>query len=690
MPESKKTKKELIDELDACRTSLVAHLEKAINDTGQENDPLLRECDFFQTFINDMAEPILVIDTDFKVKYANKAARQLSGEKTPPEPGAETCYKLLFNFDSQCDHKGQKCLLSQVIKEKKDVSIDKNVTLKNGEEKIYEIHGSPIWKDDGSLLGMVTTLRDVSQQRAETRMLESGHDFLEIRVQDRITDLIDLNSALRQEIIERQEAENRLRQALEQAELIYKVSPCAIFTVNKNKEITSWNNKIEEITGYSYEEIQGKKCDIICPAKTCRLFSDETQKPFLNHECRMRAKDGRILIISKNADLLYDPKGNVIGGIESFEDITQRKKMEEALRSERDKFMGIIAATRQGLHILNSNYEIEFQNDVLKNIFGDKLGHKCFEVYKKRTEPCEDCRMRSVIQHNRIEHTEDILFKDRHYSQSYAPFTDVDGRTKCLVFLRDVTVEKQNRAKTIRTAQLASIGELAAGVAHEINNPINGIINYAQIVLDDNQDTETINSLLPRIISEGERIADIAGKLLSFARQGDDDSQLFSETYVPDVVDNSLALVRHQLIKDGINIAEDIEHDTPPVWVHPQHLEQVFINLLSNARYALNEKFTGIGTNKKIELKINTVEVAGKTYVRTSIKDYGIGIPAEIIQFICNPFFSTKKSGEGTGLGLSISQGLIKNFNGFIRIESESGEYTNIMVDLPVFKGNKE
>ncbi|TFG48973.1 MAG: HAMP domain-containing histidine kinase [Candidatus Brocadiia bacterium] len=158
------------------------------------------------------------------------------------------------------------------------------------------------------------------------------------------------------------------------------------------------------------------------------------------------------------------------------------------------------------------------------------------------------------------------------------------------------------------------------------------------------------------------------------------------ETSVPDVLENSLALVQHQLIKDGIIIAVDIQPSVLNVWVHPQQLEQVFINLLSNARYALNEKFKGKDKNKRLDLQISTFE-AGKTYVRTSIKDYGIGIPAGIIDFVCNTFFSTKKIGEGTGLGLSISQGLVKKFNGFLHIESEPGQYTNISVDLPVYTG---
>ncbi|MCB2184226.1 MAG: PAS domain-containing protein [Desulfobulbaceae bacterium] len=686
MQDSKKTKKQLLEELAALRTRLTL-LEKEQKSKGSQRDYFSEKIIFLESFIDEISEPVLVIGTDFKVKYANRAAYNLSGIKNISRKDEVYCYKLLFDSDSPCDKNGQKCLLKMVSENGKDVTMDHSTISENGEEKIYEILGSPIWGEEKKLLGIVYTIRDVTQHRADKQLLETGHDFLEIRVQERTSDLIDLNNALRQEIAERQKTEERLRWALEQAELLYKVSPCAIFTVNTDRDITSWNNKIEEISGYSYKEILGRKCKILCSEPTCGLFSENVQKPIINHECTMRTKDGRILTIAKSADLLHDPKGNIIGGIESFEDITKRKEMDKALRSERDKFQGMIAATRQGLHILNSDYEIEFQNDVLKNIFGDQIGHKCYEVYKKRSEPCEVCRMHSVFQKNQIEHAEDIIFNERHYSQSYAPFKDVDGQTKCLVLLRDITVEKVNRAKTMRTAQLASIGELAAGVAHEINNPINGIINFAQLLLED-IDKGTSKALLNRLLNEGERVADIVSKLLDFARQREDDQGFFDDVNLSEVVDNSFSLFKHQFHNHGITTRITVPPDIPPLQVNPHQLQQVFVNLLSNASHALNERYPGKDPNKILEIDASMLEQENKEYVRITFKDHGGGIPEDIVDMIFTPFFSTKQQGEGTGLGLSISQGLIKSFHGQMHLESKPDEYTSMIIELPVKQEN--
>ena len=686
MPDSKQTKAELLNELNKCRAR-IEKLEQ--NQVHQKvDDHLNQKIHFFESFINELTEPVLVIDTDFKVQYANKAAYEISSS-SPGTTDELPCHKLLFNLDTPCHHTGRTCLLKQVIEEGKQVTIDHPVEQDNGEKKVFEILGSPIWHANGTLLGIVSTIRDVTQQRNDQQMLEKGHDFLELRVQERTSELIDLNKALRQEIDERQQTEKRLRWALEQAELLYQVSPCAIFTVNTERDVTSWNNKIEEISGYSYEENLGKKCDIFCN-EPCALFSEETEKPILNKECAMRTKDGRQLIISKSADLLRDPKGNIIGGIESFEDVTKRKQMDSMLRSERDKFQGIIAATRQGVHILNSNYEIEFQNETLKKIFGDKIGQKCYEVYKQRKEPCEICRMHSVINSNQLEHADDIIFKDRHYSQSYAPFKDIDGETKCLVLLRDITVERENQAKTMRTAQLASIGELAAGVAHEINNPINGIINYAQILLDDNKEDNPKNALLGRLISEGERVAEIVSKLLAFARQREEDEDYFEEIEISTVLDDAFSLFKHQFLKAGIITHISVPPDLPPLRVHPHQLQQVFVNLFSNANYALNERFDGVDPDKILEVTAEKVTHNDQDFIKIAFTDHGIGIPQEIIELIFNPFYSTKTPGEGTGLGLSISQGIIQSFHGHMSVKSKPGKYTRMTVELPVDRPPQE
>lgn len=669
----------------------------AKNDRRAIGRMLLDHLRFLQSVINGVTDPVLVIGTDMRVKLINQAARDFPAARINDGKFSENshCYRVLFGAEQACNKAGRECPLMEVLETGKAVSVSQNITMENGELRHYEVFASPLLGDNDTLLGVIEILRDVTELNLAAEVLKKSHDELERRVEERTLELKKVNDALRLEIDERRWAEDQLLQSCEQAQLVYSVIPSAIFTVDLDRKITSWNKKAERITGYTETEVLGKPCSVFalepCTLKGCGVYSENVKKPILNRICEIRTKDGRVRIVSKNADVLRDAHGNVIGAVESFGDITEQQNIDRQLRTERDKFRGILSALDHGMHILNRDYEIEYQNDILRRTFGDKIGEKCYEVYKQRDTPCEVCRMHAAIESNEIQRTEEIMSDHRHYEQSYVPFVDVDGKTKALILLRDVTEEKMYRAETMRAGQLASIGELAAGVAHEINNPINGIINYAQVLLDDSSKeqrgdesgNQAQRAMLDRIIKEGERIAYIVRNLLFFARQREEEAEVVG---VETVINDSLSLIKHQLQKDGVIISTDISGDLPSIKVHPQQLQQVFLNLFSNARYALNQRYPGRDPGKKLEIRCRAVQGREGAMVRTEVTDYGDGIPPELLTQIFEPFFSSKKPGEGTGLGLSISAGLIKDFRGQLRVESEPGEHTTLIVDLPAYE----
>jgi len=641
---------------------------------------------FLQSIINSVTDPVLVIGTDMRVKLLNHAAREFSGGIRPGNKAAENsqCYRVLFGMEKTCAQVGRNCPLMGVLETGKTVTVSQSIPSVSGEVRHFEVNASPLLGAGDELLGIIEILRDVTERKLAAEELSRSRDELERRVEERTAELRKANDDLLREVQERRWAEDQLMQSLEQAELVYSVIPSAIFTVDLDRNITSWNNKAERVTGFKRDEVIGKPCSTFALAPCtngCGVFCDELPKPIFDKICTIKTKDGQVRVISKNADLLRDAEGRITGAVESFKDITVQQDVERQLRTERDKFRGMLSALDEGMHILNRDFVIEYQNDILRGIFGDKVGEKCYQVYKQREKPCEVCRMHAAIDHDEVQRTEEIMSDGRHYEQSYVPFTDVDGEAKALILLRDVTEERQYRAETLRAGQLASIGELAAGVAHEINNPINGIINYAQILLDDLAEQAPETEILGRIIKEGERIAFIVRNLLFFARQHDDEAQVVD---IATIIEDSLALIKHQLQKDGVDISLRIQGNLPEVKVIPQQLQQVFLNLLSNARHALNHRYSGRDPGKRIEITVGSLHFEGKEYVRTEITDHGIGIPAEIIDHIFEPFFSSKKPGEGTGLGLSISLGLVKDFQGFLRVESEPMQYTKITVDVPV------
>jgi len=256
------------------------------------------------------------------------------------------------------------------------------------------------------------------------------------------------------------------------------------------------------------------------------------------------------------------------------------------------------------------------------------------------------------------------------------------GKVEGLVLsLLDVTSKKRAQIDVMRAAHLALLGELAAGVAHEINNPINGIINYAQVLLDEPGNRELVADVSGKLIKEGTRIEHIVRSLLSFARQQEKEHEA---TDVSEILEDTLRLIDAQLLMRNIRVERRIPEDIEKVVVNRQQIEQVFLNLISNAWHALDQKYPDPHPDKVIEISAERKQSDGRPMVEVVFYDRGIGIPASSLNSVLNPFFTTKPTGQGTGLGLSISHSIVKDHGGTISIESVDGEFTNVTVTLPV------
>ncbi|MHC1743298.1 MAG: ATP-binding protein [Syntrophobacteraceae bacterium] len=265
------------------------------------------------------------------------------------------------------------------------------------------------------------------------------------------------------------------------------------------------------------------------------------------------------------------------------------------------------------------------------------------------------------------------------------PISDKNGRVRSVIEVAtDVTAKVSLQAESARMAHLASLGELAAGVAHEINNPVNGIINYAQILLDETDDRSETRDILTRIIKEGDRIASIVRSLLSLAHENSSEKV---HVHVGDILSDALALAGRQLERDGITLRVDVPEQLPEILASSQQIAQVFLNVITNARHALNDKYPGPHESKVLDIIAKEETTRGRREVRIAFHDRGIGIPAAILGKVLDPFYSTKPRGVGTGLGLSISHGIVRDHGGSLTIQSTEGEYTVVLILLPVEGG---
>jgi C4-dicarboxylate-specific signal transduction histidine kinase len=306
----------------------------------------------------------------------------------------------------------------------------------------------------------------------------------------------------------------------------------------------------------------------------------------------------------------------------------------------------------------------------------------CYEARHDRSTPCVGCPAEKSFLTGKAESARMNTPDGRHWDIRTVPVVKEGGAIEGVIEVAsDITETVNLQAESMRAAHLASLGELAAGVAHEINNPVNGIINCAEILFNKSGEGTREHEISEIIIKEGNRIAFIVKSLLSFAREETEERM---PARVQEILADSIALTEAQLRKEGITLTLDVPADLPPVLAQPQQLVQVFLNLINNSRYALGQKYPGKHEEKVLGITAREVAVDGRTRVRIVFRDQGTGIPANDLSRVIDPFFSTKPKGMGTGLGLSVSHGIILHHGGTISIDSVEGAFTEVAIELPV------
>ncbi|HSW40126.1 MAG TPA: ATP-binding protein, partial [Acidobacteriota bacterium] len=246
------------------------------------------------------------------------------------------------------------------------------------------------------------------------------------------------------------------------------------------------------------------------------------------------------------------------------------------------------------------------------------------------------------------------------------PLEDNDGS---LIVMDDITEKVLLEDQLMQAEKLSSIGLLAAGIAHEINTPITGISSYTQMLLDDTLESGRRRSILKKIEKQTFRAAEIVNGLLNFSRLSGSE---FKTVDINLLINESLALLDHQLQSNHIRVESSFDFTLPPIYGNTGKLQQVFVNLFLNASDAMPS-----GGDLSIKTGMN------ESMVIIDISDTGAGIPKEKIKRIFDPFFTTKTIGKGTGLGLAVTYGIIQEHGGRIFVDSDSGKGTHFTLKLP-------
>ncbi|HPQ47975.1 MAG TPA: PAS domain S-box protein [Clostridia bacterium] len=519
------------------------------------------------------------------------------------------------------------------------------------------------------------------------------------------------------EIRESQELEYRLHYEKELMQKYLDTANIMFININRHGIIESINKKGCEILAGSENKIVGLNWfETFIPESVRKdvigVFNKVVRNEVENvafYENNIVTLNGDVKYIAWHNTIIRDEKGSVISILSAGNDISRRKKTEKDLYESRALLEAAFDNSQAGIAIADApNGKLRYINkaglriigrnedDLIKDIdFTNYTGNwKILRIdgtpYEQNGTPLE----RAVLLGEYCS-DEFIIRRDnetRYVLNNAAPVRDPNGIiTAGIIIFLDIT-ERRNLEKArleleaqLRNQQkLESIGTLASGVAHEINNPINGIMNYGQLILDARLENNEIDEYAREIISESNRVATIVKNLLDFSRQH---KQEHSYADIKDIIERTASLTKTVFRHDQIKLNLLIDDNLPRIKCRSQQIQQVIMNLITNSRDALNEAYPGYDDNKIINLYCSSQKKDKRNWLKITVEDFGKGIPDEVIDNIFDPFFTTKGRDHGTGLGLSISYGIIRDHHGEIHVETKEGQYTRFILDLPCDNG---
>ena len=370
----------------------------------------------------------------------------------------------------------------------------------------------------------------------------------------------------------------------------------------------------------------------------------------------------------------------------------QRSNLE--LERKQRQVQAILDGIADIVAVITPDYRIRTINNSFHTVYeaAEPLNALCFNIFRERDEPCPACPLREALQSNRVCRRNAIITihgRNRHFAITASPLRNAEGVPgDIIVVKRDMTLEKEYQEKYFHAEKMATIGLLAAGVAHEINNPLAAIKGFTQGLqrrlpqleqLGANKAlTEDYREYLDIIHNECRRCADIVQSLLTFSPRKDSE---FSRVDLNQLVENVMRLLHHrlkQLPPDIIRLS--LAPDLPAIRGNPAELEQVILNLVLNALDAVDDV--------KGEIVLQTSNLDDDQVVLEVI-DNGSGIDSENMNKLFDPFFTTKPLGKGIGIGLSTCYHILQTHGGEISVASAPGEGAVFTAILPQYAHSK-
>jgi PAS domain S-box-containing protein len=496
----------------------------------------------------------------------------------------------------------------------------------------------------------------------------------------------------------------------------------AIIGEDLDGKVISWNIGAEKLYGYTAEEAVGQSLWLRIPSDRVDEVAAMMERRRLgesidHYETERITKDGKLIHVSLALSPIRDGSGRLVGTATIARDITEQHHAEEAHRASELRYRRLFESAKDGILILDADSgQIIDVNPFLVEM----LAYSKEELMGK--ELWDICVFKDVV----ASKSAFIQLKEQGYIRyENLPLESRDGQRRQVEFvsnmylagesrviqcnIRDITARnlaeavlketnqrlqqtlEELRAKTSdlaamtqqlwQTSKLATMGELAASIAHELNNPLATISLRMETLAASFANDEQKSRVVEIIAGEVERMGKLIGNLLQFSRHN---HQQISTLDIREEIDKSLELVEYQLRARKITVVREFEATLPMIQADCQQLRQIFLNLLSNASDAMPEGGTLVTRARSAEPE------SGVRGVIVELSDTGPGIAPADIKRLWEPFFSTKPEGKGTGLGLAITRRAIEAHHGTISIESQLGKGTTVTIFLPATNGVKD
>jgi histidine kinase len=525
-----------------------------------------------------------------------------------------------------------------------------------------------------------------------TILIANGEYLNQVDV-DQVDEMGQLSAAIDRMGKKISDKQSELNTQRNEYQTLFERVPCIITVQDRNYKLIRYNREFSDkfkpkYGDYCYAAYKGRKekCEI-CPVE--RTFEDG-----LSHFSEERGfnKDGTPTHWLVNTSPIKNELGEIVAAMEMSLDVTQTKLLEEELKKSEKKYYAIFDNIPNPVFVLDKDtLEILDCNGSVEVVYGYKKNEMIEKSFLQLFSPEEKDHYMKMIKNS------SVINRARHLNKDGGPLfvnirispSDYPGRKVLLVTTSDITQRLETEQQLIQASKMTTLGEMATGVAHELNQPLSVIKTASRFFMKKIAKNEKIeDEILHTMATEIDSYVDRATKIINHMRQFGRQSDVTPEkVQVNDTLDRALGILGQQLKVRGIEVQRDLVPDLPFVQADPDRLEQVFINLLINARDAIDEKWQS-QPHQKGEKKISLKTSFDDKEITAVVSDTGPGISGAILERIFEPFFTTKKVGQGTGLGLSISYGIIKDCMGSIQAVSDKSGGTRFIVKLPIASEN--